>query len=66
MHKVNSSMLRGQPCLTPLCIFIELDLCPFNVNVEVALAYIFCSCMQNCSLIPYSFSIINKKGCDIL
>ena len=65
-HKADSNMLNGQPCLTPLCVCICLDLLPFIVSVDVAFAYIFCNRLQNRSLIPYSFSIKNRKECDIL
>ena len=38
MHIANNNILSGHPCLTPLSILIGLDLWPFIVNVEVALA----------------------------
>jgi len=66
IHKANSSMLNGQPCLTQLCMCICLDIFPFIVSVDVAFAYIFCNSLQKRSLIPYSFSIKNRNECDIL
>jgi len=53
-HKTNSSILKGQPCLTPPCMGIAPVVCPLIWIDEYASSYILFIRAINLALNPYT------------